>query len=93
MKTITISLADSAEDETVTAEYFQFEGGWVTFKTEDHKAVVAYPENRVIRIKSEERAANGLDVTINAAGHASAEQRDAYLANVTSDALRWGLRS
>ena len=53
MKTITISLEGSNEDETVTAEYFQIEDGWVTFKTEDHKAVVAYPEKRVTRIKSE----------------------------------------
>lgn len=52
MKTITVSLADS-DDETFQAEYFQIEDGWVTFKTEDHKAVVAYPEPRVTRIKSE----------------------------------------
>lgn len=53
MKTITISLSDKTADETVTAEYFQIEDGWITFKTEDHKAVVAYPEKRVTRIKSE----------------------------------------
>jgi len=52
-KTITVSLSDGDADETVSAEYFQIEDGWVTFKTEDGKAVVAYPEKRITRIKSE----------------------------------------
>jgi len=53
-KTITVSLTDSAEDETVSADYFQIEDGWVTFKTGEGKAVVAYPEKRVTRIKAED---------------------------------------
>ena len=52
-KTITVSLSDGDADETVSADYFQIEDGWITFKTEDGKAVVAYPEKRVTRIKSE----------------------------------------
>jgi len=58
LKTIAISLVDSAEDETVTAEYFQIEDSWVTFKTSDHKAVASYPETRVTRIKSEPAEGN-----------------------------------
>lgn len=52
MSTITVSLSDSSEVDTVTAEYYLIEGGWVTFKTADHKAVASYPEKRVARIKS-----------------------------------------
>lgn len=48
--TITISLVDS-DDESVSAAYYVFEDGWFTFKDDDHKAVAAYPENRVMRIK------------------------------------------
>lgn len=58
-KTITVSLTDSAQDETVSAAYFQIEDGWITFKTDDGKAVVAYPEKRITRIKSEEPARAG----------------------------------
>lgn len=64
MKSITVSLDDSSADETIQAEYFQIEDGWVTFKTEDGKAVVAYPERRVTRIKSgADEAANAASVT------------------------------
>jgi len=51
-KTITVSLSDSAEDEAVSADYFQIEEGWITFKAEGGEAVASYPEKRVTRIKS-----------------------------------------
>lgn len=57
MKTISISLNDIGGDETVTAEYFQIEEGWVTFKTSDGKVVASYPEARVIRIVTDEASA------------------------------------
>jgi hypothetical protein len=50
MKNSTISFTD-ADDETVFAEYYVFEDGWVMFKTSEHKAVAAYPERRVASIK------------------------------------------
>ncbi len=54
MKTILISLIDGVVEsvESVIAEYYVMEDGWVTFKTSDHKAVAAYPERRVLRIKA-----------------------------------------
>jgi hypothetical protein len=71
LKTIIISLSDKTVDETVTAEYFQIEDGWITFKTEDHKAVVAYPEKRVTRIKSEPQ---GPKMTFDFSGATSEEE-------------------
>lgn len=47
--TITISFSDT-DDESVQAAYWQIEEGWVTFKSEDHKAVAAYPAGRVKNI-------------------------------------------
>ena len=92
MKTITISLSDKTADETVTAEYFQIEDGWITFKTEDHKAVVAYPENRVTRIKSEAEESGNVHVAINTGGYLSAEAREAAMKAALST-VRWGRRS
>ena len=56
MSTIAISLADSVEEETVLAEYYQLEDGWVTFKTADGKLVASYPEKRITRIKADNTA-------------------------------------
>ena len=53
MSTILVSLADSAEEESVTAAYYVMEDGWVTFKTDEGKLVASYPEKRIIRIKVE----------------------------------------
>jgi len=53
MSTILVSLADSAEEESVTAAYYVIEDGWVTFKTDDGKLVASYPEKRIIRLKVE----------------------------------------
>jgi len=51
MSTITVSTIDN-DDELVIAEYYQFEDGWVTFKTVDGKAVVSWPEKLVTKILS-----------------------------------------
>jgi hypothetical protein len=51
MSNITVSIQDR-DDETVIAEYYQMEDGWVTFKTVDGKAVASYPERLVTRILS-----------------------------------------
>ena len=51
MSTITVSTIDN-DDELVIAEYYQFEDGWVTFKTADGKAVASYPEKLVTKILS-----------------------------------------
>lgn len=48
--TITISF-DDHDNKTIEAAYFQFEDGWVTFKTSEHKAVAAYPKNLVTGIE------------------------------------------
>jgi len=58
MSTILVSLADSAEEESVTAAYYVIEDGWVTFKTDDGKLVASYPEKRIIRIKVEKPEVN-----------------------------------
>jgi len=63
--TITVSLADSTTDETASADYFQVEDGWIIFKTQAGKAVVAYPEKRVTKIKVE---ASEPQVTMNFSG-------------------------
>jgi len=60
MSTITISLADSVEDETILAEYYQIEDGWVTFKTADGKLVASYPEKRITRIKADNTVPTGM---------------------------------
>lgn len=52
MSTILVSL-DGSEEESVLAEYYQIEDGWVTFKTADGKLVASYPEKRITRIKSD----------------------------------------
>lgn len=56
MSTILVSLADTDTEETVLAEYYQIEDGWVTFKTGDGKLVSSYPEKRITRIKSDATA-------------------------------------
>ena len=92
MKTITISLSDKTVDETVTAEYFQIEDGWVTFKTDEGKAVVAYPEKRVTRIKSEEQAPQVVIRAHTSAGSTAAEtlERVEQLTKERAiDAARW----
>lgn len=47
----TVSLIESEEETVEGALYYQFEEGWVIFKDDEGKAVVAYPEKRVTRIK------------------------------------------
>lgn len=89
MKNITVSLLDS-DDESVTAEYFQIEDGWITFKTGDHKAVVAYPEKRVTRIKSEAEAARTIE--FNVSGLGSAEDIERRATAMAENAARWGHR-
>lgn len=54
MKTLKISLVDTVEHESVQAEHYVHEDGWIQFKDGDHKIVVAYPAARVSRIKSED---------------------------------------
>lgn len=49
--TLTISFTDS-EPEEVTAAYYQIEQGWITFKTDEGKAIATYPSGRVASIKT-----------------------------------------
>ena len=56
MTTISICLSDSAVEETLLAEYYQIEDGWVTFKTADGKLVASYPERRITRITADSTA-------------------------------------
>lgn len=70
-----VSFVD-ANDETVEgALYFQFEDGWILFKDEQGKAVVAYPEKRVTRIKRiEPTQADKHDVVVNLNNPLSAKE-------------------
>lgn len=89
MKTIIISLADTTEDETVEAHYYQIEDSWITFKTEDHKAVASYPEARVTRIKSEDRAPTvTFGVTMP-----SKEDMERTVRTSSQNTMRWVARS
>ena len=48
---IEVSLTDSEPETVEGAKYYQIEDGWFTFKDDDNKSLVAYPEKRVTRIK------------------------------------------
>ena len=61
-----ISLEDDAPEDIHGCEYYQIEDGWIVFKDSNHKAMVAYPEKRVTRIKrlDDKPKTNGRENTV-----------------------------
>ena len=62
-----VSLEDDAPEDIHGCEYYQIEDGWIVFKDSNHKAMVAYPEKRVTRIKrlDDKPKTNGRDIVVN----------------------------
>jgi hypothetical protein len=90
MSTITISLADSVEEETVLAEYYQLEDGWVTFKTADGKLVASYPEKRITRIKAD-NTAPATNIVVNAVNDLQPEDLARVVAAASKRAIALGV--
>ena len=60
-----VSLEDDAPEDIHGCEYYQIEDGWIVFKDSNHKAMVAYPEKRVTRIKRLDDKPNGHENVIH----------------------------